>query len=77
MVNTLEWGSLLVGGPKLPHSVHPPLSAGGGGGFEPPTKFFRGRSVGKAGWPFWGRGGCYFYIQNKLKSEIFNTKKSW
>ena len=24
-----------------------------------------------------GGGGCNFYIKSKLKSEIFNDKKSW
>ena len=34
----------------------------------------RGRLVGKRGVTFL-RGGCNFYIKNKLKSEIFNEKK--
>ena len=59
-----------------------PLSAeAGGGGVEPLTKFsnrggeldrtsnFRG-GCGERG------GGCNFHIENKLKSEVFDYKKS-
>ena len=60
---------------------------GGGGGVELPTKFskggeglgktsiFRGTLLGKNGVTFY-RGGCNFYMKDKLKSEIFNGKKS-
>ena len=34
---------------------------------------FRGGSVGKRGVTFL-KGGCNFYIKNKLRSEIFNDK---
>ena len=68
------------------HSVHLPLP------FcrevEPPTKFskrggrgldrtstFRGGLLGKRRITFF-KGGCNFYIKNKLKFEIFNDKKS-
>ena len=58
-------------------------------GGEPPTEFtksgvlhrisiFRGGLLGKKGVTFF-RGGVWgysFYIKNKLKSEIFNDKKS-
>ena len=52
----------------------------------PPTKF--SKSGGLTGLPllegrYWERGGdifqgggCTFYIKNKLKSEVFNDKKS-
>ena len=63
----------------------PPLSAWGGGGVEAPTKFskkgevdrtstFRGKLVGKREVTFF-KGGCNFYIKNKLKSKIFNDNK--
>ena len=53
---------------------------------EPPAKFAKGlgawqeldfqkRLVGVGGGPF--EGGCNFYIKNKLKSKMFNDKKSW
>ena len=54
---------------------------------ESPTKFskrgrlgrtliFRGGLLGEGGDLFEGkRGGCSFYIKNKLKPEIFNDKK--
>ena len=58
-----------------------------GGGFDPPTKFLKrgpgltgpqllegGGVAGKEGVTF-SRGGCNFH-QKKLKSEIFNGKKS-
>ena len=68
------------------HSVHPlPLSAGGG--VESPTKYskrggglvesqFLEGVAGKEGDDFFQGKGCSFYIKNKLKSEIFNNKKS-
>ena len=39
---------------------------------------FRGSLLGKKGMTFFGGkgGGCSFYIKNKIKSEIFNDKKS-
>ena len=36
---------------------------------------FRGGLLGKRGDFF--QGGCSFYIKNKLKSEIFNSEKSF
>ena len=52
---------------------------------EPPTKFpkwgldktsaFRGGLLRKRRMSFF-RGGCNFHVKNKLKSEIFNDKKS-
>ena len=57
----------------------------GGGGVGPPTKLSKRWSLkgpqllegvsGKEGVTFF-RGGCNFHIKNKLKSEIFNDKKS-
>ena len=56
------------------------------GGGEHPTRFskkgegldrisiFRGVLLGKRRVTLF-RGGCSFYIENKLKSEIFNDKK--
>ena len=52
-------------------------------GREPPTKFskkgktstFRGGLLEKMGVTFF-REGCNFHIKNKLRSEIFNDKKS-
>ena len=68
------------------YSVHPSLSAGGGGGGgELPTKF---QKRGLTGLQFleggcWERGGdffqgrvCNFSMRSKLKSGIFNEKKS-
>ena len=62
----------------------PHLSAGGGG-VETPTKFSKRGGLtgpqllegvaGKEGGDFF-QGGCNFHIKNKLKSEIFNDKKS-
>ena len=52
---------------------------------EPPTKFSNRRWGGLTGPQLlegsgWKRvtvhGGCSFHIKNKLKSEIFNDKKS-
>ena len=64
------------------HSVHP-LSAGGlnfqpnfqmGGGGLYRTSTFRGALLGKGGEFF--QGVIQFSERNKLKSEIFNDKKS-
>ena len=68
--------------------MHPPLSAGGGGGgIEPSTKFSKkecltgaqfleGGCWERGGGDFSGRGRGSFYIKNKLKSsEIFTIKK--
>ena len=66
------------------------LSAGGGGGVEPSTKFskkevltgsqFVEEVVGKERCDLFqgggGGGGCKFYIK-KLKSEIFNERNSF
>ena len=63
-----------------------PLSVGGGGGgVQPPTKFSkrggldRTSTSGGGCWERGGvtffRGGCNFHIK-KLKSEVFNDKKS-
>ena len=62
----------------------PPLS---GGGVEPPTKFSKrwgmtwpqlleGVGGKEEGYFFRGWGVCSFYINGKLKSDIFNDKKS-
>ena len=60
---------------------------GGGGGVETPTKFskrgggldktstFRGMLLGERRVTFFSGGGCNFQ-KKKLKSEIFNDKKS-
>ena len=70
---------------NLPYaSLHPPPFSTCG--VEPLTKFskrggldrisiFRG-GCWEGGGDFFQRGGCSFYIKNKLKSEIFNDKKS-
>ena len=48
----------------------------GVGGFHR-ISIFRGGCWERGGWLFLGEGrGCSFYIKNKLKSEIFNKKKS-
>ena len=63
-----------------------PLSAGGGG-LNLQLNFQKGCLIGpqllegiagKEGMPFFrgGREDCNFHIKNKLKSEIFNDKKS-
>ena len=61
----------------------PPFLQGGGG--KPPTKFSKrggltGPTLLEGGcWERGGdffQGGCNFHIKNKLKSEIFNDKKS-
>ena len=46
-----------------------------GGGFHR-ILIFRGGLLGKRRVTFFREGGCSFYIKNKLKSEIFNKKKS-
>ena len=68
-----------IGSGELGHSMHPlPLSAWG---IEPPTKFSKSGEgltgshflediAGKEGVTLF-KGGCSFYIKNKLKSEIF------
>ena len=71
---------------KKVHSVHHPLSARGGGGSEPPTKFSKRGGLtgpqlleGVGCWEKGGdffQGGCNFDINNKPKSQIFNVKKS-
>ena len=58
----------------------------GGGEVEPPNKFSKrkkGLTGGLTEGSCWGRRGvtffrwdCSFYIKNKLKSAIFNDKKS-
>ena len=65
------------------HSVHPPLSDGGR--VEPPTKFSKRGGLtgpqllegvaGKEGVTLIRRG-LQFSHKNKLKSEVFNDKKS-
>ena len=41
------------------------------------TQCLKGECSEREGWPFsYGGKGCGFYIENKLKSEIFNEKKS-
>ena len=70
------------------HSVHPspPFLLGEWGGvwacyetfkkgWLDRTTIFRGGLLGKRGVTFF-QGGCIFSIKNKLKSEIFNYKKS-
>ena len=67
-----------------PHSVHPPPPTGGG--VWTSNQIFQKRRgltgpqllegvAGKEGGDFF-QGGCNFHIKNKLKSEIFNDKKS-
>ena len=71
------------------HSVQPPLSAGGGGGLSLQPNFQKGwgltglQLLEGGCWErgerlFLGEGGgcCNCHIKNKLKSEIFNDKKS-
>ena len=58
--------------------MHPPFSRGGGGGgeFEPPTRF--SKRGGLTGSQFL-KVGCLERegdLKNKLKSELFNNKKS-
>ena len=48
----------------------------GEGGFTG-SQFLEGGCWKRGGWLFLGEGrGCSFYTKNKLKSEIFNKKKS-
>ena len=64
------------------HSVQPPSFVLGGGSWASHQIFKKyltrsqtlegGVTFFKAG----GGGGCSFYIKNKLKSKIFNDKKS-
>ena len=74
---------------KIECSVHPHFCFGGGGwggrwtfnqifkkGGLDKTSTFRGGLLGKRVVVFF-RGGCNFYIKNKLKSEIFNDKKKF
>ena len=66
-------------------TTRPSLSAGGGEGAEPPTKFSKSGCLtgpqllvgvaGKEGVTLIRRG-LQFSHKNKLKSEIFNDKKS-
>ena len=66
----------------LRHSGHTPFCRGGG--VEPPTTFSKregltGTQLLEGCWERGGdffQGGCNFHIKNKLKSEIFNDKKS-
>ena len=72
----ISWNS------KQQHIVHPPFLQGGGGwaskqifkkgGLTRP-KLFEGVARKEA---TFFRGGCNFDIKNKLKSGIFNDKKS-
>ena len=69
------------------HSMHPPpfLQGRGGGRLSLQLNFQKGGGLtrpqlleggsGKKGGDFF-QGGCNFHIKNKLKSEIFNDKKS-
>ena len=79
-----DWGKFKFYARKTDNTkcARPPLSAGG---VEPPTKYSKRGGLtrpqlseevaGKEGDDFF-QGGCNFYIKNKLKSEIFNDKKS-
>ena len=74
------------------HSIHPPLHFPLSAGWvEPPTKFSKiGGGGGRGGltglqllegvagkdWVTCFREHCNFHLKNKLKSEIFNDKKS-
>ena len=72
----------------MQHSVHPsPFCWVGGGGVEPLTKFsktgaglagsqFLEGVAGKEGVTFLRGGVQFLHKKNKLKSEIFNDKKS-
>ena len=55
------------------HSV-PPTKFSKRGGLDR-TSTVRGGLLGKMEMTFF-RGSCNFYVKNKLKSEIFNNKKS-
>ena len=69
---------------KCPIITCTPLSAGGVNlqpNFQKGEGGLKGPQLLKGGW--WERGGdifqgkgCNFYIKDKLKSEIFNDKKS-
>ena len=69
------------------HSVHPPLSARGGGWGEPPTKFSTEGGVWQ-GLNFWRgfagkegvtlfRGGCNFYIKINQNLKYLMAKKGY
>ena len=67
------------------HSVHPPCLSEGGGGWASNQIFKKGGGLTEPQLlerDSWEReddfvhGGCDFHIKNKLKSEIFNDKKS-
>ena len=68
------------------HSVHLPFLKGGGGGLSLQPNFqkggpdktptFREGLLGKRGGVTFFMGCCNFHIKSKLKSEIFNDKKS-
>ena len=76
--NFKKWGGIVA---------PPPSYLQGGGwtsnqifkkGWLERTSTFRGGLLGKRGVTFFrGGGGCNFHIKSKLKSEIFNDKKSW
>ena len=63
------------------HSVHHPLLSAGEGGLNLILNFQKAGGLDrtltriKGGDLFEGEG-CNFYIKNKLKSEIFNGKRS-
>ena len=54
-------------------NVPPIFIKGGGGGVVDRISLF---IAGKVGAVAFFKGGCSFDIKNKLKSEIFNDKKS-
>ena len=66
------------------HGVHPLFLLGGVNlqpNFQKGERGLKGPQLLKGGW--WERGGdifqgggCNFYIKDKVKSEIFNDKKS-
>ena len=81
----LRWELWQSHGTKNIHSVHPhPPPFLLGGGWTSYQIFKKGSLIGpqllEGGW--WERsewlfsGGCNFYIKDKVKSEIFNDKKS-
>ena len=67
-----------------PRCAPPPISAGGGLSLQPNFQkggldrisTFRGRLLEKSRVTFFRGRGCNFHIKNKLKSEMFNDKKS-
>ena len=61
------------GSTHVKYSVKPPLSAGG---LSERVGLTGPQLSGKEGMTFFRRVGCNFHIKNKLKSEIFNDKKS-